>query len=249
MRKVCIINQKGGVGKTTTTISLAAGLAQKKKKVLILDLDPQGNINTSFCMPAEKHMYHLLVEDADPRECIVRITDFLHIIPSDSSISKAEMIMIGQPSRETILRRAMAEVQDYDYIIVDCPPSINLLNQNALLYCNEAFIPVSTEYLSLDALRKMEATIDEINHLFNHNIHISMIIPTMYDKRIRSSIEVLRDIKKGYNGVVSPPIRVNSKLKEAPGESKTIYEYAKRSRGAEDYLKLTDRVIEREYFN
>lgn len=243
MRKICIINQKGGVGKTTTTVNLAAGLAAKNKKVLILDLDPQGNVNTNLCLPYEKSMYNLLVDDADPRECITHVNEFLHIIPSTNALSEAEMILTGRASREMVLRRAMQHVTEYDYIIVDCPPSISLLNQNALLFAKEAFIPVATEYLALDALRKMQATITDINELFDHNLRISLVIPTMYDKRIKSSIQTLAEIRKGYNGQVALPIRVNSKLKESPSAGQTIYDHAKSSNGAKDYMKLTEAVI------
>jgi chromosome partitioning protein len=248
MRKVCIINQKGGVGKTTTTINLAAGLASRNKKVLIVDLDPQGNINTNFMQPTVQNLYHVLVENVDPRSVIIPMTDFLHILPSDSSLSKAELILAGTASRETVLRRAMQHITEYDYVLVDCPPSINLLNQNALLYGHEAFIPVATEYLSLDALRKMEKTVNEINELFNHNMHISLIIPTMYDKRIKSSLRTLMELKKGFNSKVSLPIRVNSKLKEAPEKGMTIFDHARSSNGAKDYLALTEKVIANEYY-
>ena len=248
MRKICIINQKGGVGKTTTTVNLSAGLSQMKKKVLVIDLDPQGNINTNLCVHSEKNMYHLLVDGVDPRKCIVHVTEYLHVIPSDCSLHQAELILSGRPSRETILRRAMADIHDYDYILVDCPPSINLLNQNALLFAQEAFIPAATEYLSLDAVRKMESSIKELNELFNHNLRISMIIPTLYDRRIKSCIQILGDMKKGYSDLVTTPICINSKLKEAPGKGMTIFDHAKNSRGAKDYMRLTEKVVESEYY-
>ncbi|MFO7710350.1 MAG: AAA family ATPase [Candidatus Woesearchaeota archaeon] len=246
MRKVCVINQKGGVGKTTTVINLSAGLAQKNKKVLVLDLDPQGNVNTNLCLYAEKNMYHMLVEGADPRECMVHVNDFLHVIPSNSTLSQAELILSGKVGRETVLKRCLEGLYEYDYIIVDCPPSINLLNQNALLFANEAFIPVATEYLAFDALRKVEHTIEEINEVFGHNLRISLVIPTLYDRRIKSCIKILSELKKGYNGLVVTPISINSKLKESPGCGVNIYEHAKHSRGAKDYMRLTEKVIELE---
>jgi chromosome partitioning protein len=248
MRKICIINQKGGVGKTTTAINLAAGLAKKHKRVLVLDLDPQGNINTNLCVPAHKTMYNVLVDGEDPRNCIFPVADGLDVIPSNDSLSQAEMILAGRPSRETVLRRAMEGIYEYDYIIVDCPPSINLLNQNALLFANEAFVPVATEYLALDALKKMESTINDLNQLFNHNLRITQVIPTMYDKRIKSCIKTLSEMKKGYDYLVSVPIKINSKLKEAPGTGQNIYEFAAQSNGAKDYAKLTEQVIDCEYY-
>ena len=247
MRKICVINQKGGVGKTTTVLNLAIGLARKDKRVLVVDLDPQGNIGTCLCAASEKNIYHILVEDEDPQDCIVSVEDNLDIITSDSQLAKAELIMSGMPSRETVLKRKLEGMMGYDYILVDCAPSVNLLNQNALLYATEAFIPVSTDYLSVDALRKIEATIEELNSLFNHNLRISTVIPTMYDKRLKSNLSVLSDIKRGFSARVCKPITVNSKLKEAPKSGESIYDYAKSSRGAEDYNKLVEKVITNEY--
>lgn len=248
MRKICIVNQKGGVGKTTTTINIATGLADRKKRVLILDLDAQGNVGTSLCVHSETNMYHMLVEDAKPEDCIVNVNEYLDVIPSDKTLSHAELTLNGVASRETVLKRAMQDVNNYDYVIIDCPPTINLLNQNALVYSTEAFIPVATEYLALDALKKITATIDEMNKLFKLKLKITAIIPTMYDKRVKSCMETLVEIKKGFNGTVTHPIRVNSKLKDAPKKGQSIYEHAKYSRGAKDYRKLVDFVIAKEYY-
>ncbi|MBS3142535.1 ParA family protein [Candidatus Woesearchaeota archaeon] len=248
MRRIAVINQKGGVGKTTTTINIAAGLARKGKKVLILDLDPQANVSSCFLAHNDRSMYHFLIDEEPLQNCKVNLAEFLDMIPADQSLAKAELALAGVPSRETVLRRRMAEVTGYDYIIVDCPPSLGLLNQNALMFAREAFIPVATEYLSLDALRKMSATIDEINQLFQHKLKITAIIPTMYDRRIKSSIATLDEIKKGYDGVVMPPISTSSKLKEAPSKGMTIYDFARSSKGAKDYLAVVDKVIEAEFY-
>ncbi|MBI2548256.1 ParA family protein [Candidatus Woesearchaeota archaeon] len=248
MRKICIINQKGGVGKTTTTVNLAAGLANKGKRVLLLDLDPQGNVSTCLCARADKNIYHLLAEGENPKKCMVELTKDFHLITSDKTLAKAELILSGQPNRELALRKAMRTVQDYDYVFIDCPPSINLLNQNALLYADEAFIPVSTDYLGLDALKKMVATIDNFNELFEHTLKVTAIIPTLHDKRNKICVQTLNEIKKGYNGIVVEPIGINSKLKEAPSKGLTIFDYAKGSRGAKDYLKLVNTVIEKEFY-
>ena len=248
MRKICIINQKGGVAKTTTTINLATALAANEKRVLIIDLDPQGNVGTSLCVQNDKSMYDLLINDADPYDCIVSVSPNLDMIPSDSALAKAELIMSGQTSRETVLRRKLESVFNYDYIIIDCPPSLSLLNVNALLYANEAFVPVSTDFLALDALKKMSQTISEINELFDHDIKITQVIPTLYDKRSKACVETLKEIKRGYDELVSNPIRMNSKLREAPSHGKDIFEYAKRSPGALDYKKLAQMVMEAEEY-
>ena len=173
MRKICVINQKGGVAKTTTTINLATALAVNEKRVLIIDLDPQGNIGTCLCVQGEKTIYDLLINDADPYDCIVNVSENLDVITSDSSLAKAELIMAGMTSRETVVRRKLEPIFNYDYIIIDCPPSLSLLKINALLYANEPFVPVSTDLLALDALKKMSQTISEINELFDHDIKIT----------------------------------------------------------------------------
>lgn len=243
MRKIAIINQKGGVGKTTTTINLASGLAKKGFRVLILDLDGQGNISTALNLDAEKDMYSMLVEKQDPEKCMIEIRENISVIASNDTLEKAEVIMSGQPSRETILKRAMQDVRGFDYIFLDCPPSLSILNQNAILYAEEAFLPASTDYLGVDALRKMMKEIDTINGIFNHECDVTMIIPTMYDGRNKTCKEHLKVIREEFNGTpISDPIRINSKLKEQPKTGKTIFEYANSSRGAQDYKKLVEKV-------
>lgn len=242
MRKICVINQKGGVGKTTTVVNVASGLAEQNRKVLIIDLDPQGNISTCFTTRSEKDMYHLLVEGADYKECISSVNDYLDVITASETLEKASVILAGEPSRETVLKRALENVYEYDYVFIDCPPSLGILNQNALLYANEAFIPVSTDPLGVDALRKMELAIGKINDVFNHRLTITAIIPTMFDGRNKVCKDSLDIIKRGFNGVTTNVIRVNSKLKEAPGAGQSIFEYARSSNGRKDYQLLVDNV-------
>lgn len=248
MRKICIINQKGGVAKTTTTVNLASALATKEKRVLVIDLDPQGNISTCLCVHGDKTVYDLLINDVDPAECIVNVSENLDVITSDSSLAKAELIITGQTSRETFLRRKLEPIFNYDYVLIDCPPSLSLLNINALLYANEAFVPVSTDFLALDALKKITQLIGEINELFDHDIKITQVIPTLYDRRNKSCVQTLKDIRRGYEELVTNPIRMNSKLREAPSAGKDIFDYARRSPGAEDYKKLAQVVLEAEEY-
>jgi len=248
MRKICIINQKGGVAKTTTTISLATCLAVKGKRVLVIDLDPQGNVGTSLCIKLEKTVYDLLVNEEEVSECIINVSENFDAIISDSSLAKAELILAGQTSRETVLRRKLEPVFNYDYIFIDCPPSLSLLNINALIFSQEAFVPVATDFLALEALKKMTNIIDEINELFDHDLRITNVIPTMFDKRSKASKQTLEQIRIGYEDLVTEPIRVNTKLKEAPSVGKDIFDFAKSSRGAKDYLKLTQSVMANEYY-
>jgi len=248
MRKICIVNQKGGVGKTTTAVNLATGLARRKKRVLVLDLDSQGNISTCLGSKSDKTMYDLLVGGVPPLQCVKEVEEGLFIISSDDRLSEAEGIMMGKPNRERILSNVMEKLEedDFDFIILDCPPSLSLLNQNALLFSDEAIIPSATETLSFLGLKKMVEVIDEYNNMFDHDLMIGGILPTMYDRRNRICIEILGKMEGAFNGMTLDPIRVNSKLIEAPGHSKTIFDYAKSSRGAKDYQNLVDFVMKNE---
>jgi len=248
MRKIAIINQKGGVAKTTTAINLAFGLAKRKRKVLLIDIDPQGDIANYLNLKYKNTLYNILILDEKPEKVIIRLSDYLHVIPSDNKLTEAELIMAGMPARETVLKRKLLDIedQDYDYVILDTPPSLSLLSQNALLYATEAFVPVSTDYLSLEALIRTERAIKHISHLFKHNLEISFIIPTMYDRRLKICKDSLREMQRAYRHKVTLPIRINTKIKEAPKKSKSIFDYNNRSRGARDYNQLVESVIAKE---
>lgn len=243
MRRICIINQKGGVGKTTTAVNLGVGLAREGRRVLIVDLDPQGNISTCLKAESKKDLYDLLVENADIGECTSHVMDNLDIIKSKETLTKAELILVGEQSRETTLRRKLGHIRNYDYILLDCPPSLGLLNQNAMLFAGEAIIPTSTDILGVDGLNKMIMALQQINEVFDHNIIISKVVPTMHDARNRVCIESLKKIQSEYYQIVADPIRINAKLKEAPAEQQSIFDYDPGSRGATDYKNLVKIVI------
>lgn len=246
MRKICIINQKGGVGKTTTTVNVAAGLSREGKRVLIIDLDAQGQIGTCLNSAKSKTLFDLLIENSEISDCIVHLGKNLDAIKSNETLAKAELILVGESARETVLRRKLAKLGGYDYVLLDCPPSLSLLNQNALLYADEAIVPSSTDVLGFDGLSKMMKTIEQINDVFDHNITVTKIVPTLHDVRNKICGKILSEMQNQFYEIVSEPIRVNSKLKEAPAAQKSIFSYDNASRGAEDYRKLVKAIIQDE---
>lgn len=249
MRKICIINQKGGVAKTTTTISIGAGLARKGKKTLIIDLDPQGNIATSITESNEKGIYDFLINDLNLEYCISHMGTNMDILTSKENLHKAEAIILKKENPSHFLKDKLSEITGYDYILIDCPPSLGLLNQSVLLYSQEAIIPVSTDYLGYDALKKIIVAIEDINNYYEHNIKISKIIPTIYDKRNKMSKNILDKLNSEYFEIITHPIRICSKTREAPMHKKSIFSYAPKSRGAKDYLELVNLILQDEFLN
>ncbi|HLD01197.1 MAG TPA: ParA family protein [Candidatus Nanoarchaeia archaeon] len=243
MRTICVMNHKGGVGKTTTAVNLAAGLSRQDKKVLLIDLDPQSNVGLSLKIDAENTLYDALTGEVSLKQCIVSLAKNFDVITSKESLTKAEYYLSNQPNSKMLLKNLLASVEGYDFVIVDCPPSLGVLNQNVLAFCKEVFVPSSTDFLGFDALQKMLVVVDKINEGYNHDLKITKIIPTMFDKRTKICQETLRKMKELFPGKVSNPIHYNSKLKEAPKYGKSIFKYAKSSSGAKDYQSLVEEVI------
>ncbi|MGE0793086.1 MAG: ParA family protein [Candidatus Woesearchaeota archaeon] len=243
MRKICVINQKGGVGKTTTAVSLAAGLARKDFKVLLVDMDPQGSVAHSLTSSKEKNLYHFLMGECSMIDCLTNLGTNLDLIHSTESLTKAEVLLANKKDGQKVLAQKLGDIGDYDYIIVDCAPSLGLLNQNAMLFADEAIIPVATNYLAYVGLKYMVDAIEEINKHFKHKLNITHVVPTMHDKRNKSNREILKKLIEKYDGKVTNPIRINSKLAEAPASGKSIFSYDKNSRGAEDYANLVKTII------
>ena len=243
LRKICIINQKGGVGKTTTAVNLCAGLSRNDRRVLLIDLDAQANISSCLAADSQKNVYNILAENADVDECLAPLGKNFDVIKSDERLLEAENLIRDKPRKEFFLREKLSGVNGYDYVVVDCPPAMGLLSTNALLFCSEAIIPASTDVLGFDAIAKIINFIQKTNEEFSHDLRVSKIVPTMHDQRNRICVQILKQMQNEYYELITDPIRVNSKLKEAPQEKKSIFAYDSTSRGAQDYEKLVRHVM------
>lgn len=243
MRTICVINQKGGVGKTTSAVNVAAGLSRNDRKVLLIDLDPQGNIAHSLTTTKQYTLYDFLTNSCSHIDAINHLGENLDVIHSNDSLTKIDVFLAKQTNPHNYLKDKFSEVSGYDYIIFDCAPSLGLLNQGALLYAKEAMIPVSTQYLSLTGLTSMVEAIKELNEHFDHNLQIQYIVPTLHDARNKTNKNMLAKLEEDYKDILTNPIRINAKLSEAPASGRSIFGYDKNSRGAQDYKALVDKVI------
>lgn len=243
MRKIAIVGFKGGIGKTTTCVSLGAGLALRGHQVLLVDTDTQANLSVALGIEGQKKsLTDVLCHRASPAECIVPARKNLFLLPSNLSLFKAQQRMILEMAYEQIFVDLFQDLDSYDYQLFDCAPSASLLTINAVAYVNEVFIPVSMEMLALSGLRQFLTYLHMIHRILDKGPTVRLIIPTFYDPRRRVSEEVMQVLAKDFGSRVTHPIRIDTKLSEAPGMGKTIYEYARRSRGAADYAKLVERV-------
>lgn len=247
-RRVAILNQKGGTGKTTTAVNLAAGLAEREHATLLIDTDAQGNVGVSLGVAGERSLYHVLVEGAHPSEVAVPVRGKLDVVTSDATLAAAEIWLArhNTSERSRVLSKrltAMALSRRYDYVIVDCGPSLNLLNQNALSYVDEVIIPVTCDYLALVGVKQVLRTIKDVERHLGHTVRVSAVLPTFYDGRTRLAREVLETLQGHFKARCLEPIRLNTRLAEAPSHKKTIFEYAPTSHGAADYNRVCDWVL------
>lgn len=250
-RVIAILNQKGGVGKTTSSVNLSAALANKGKKVLAMDLDPQANMTTHFGInphQIDRSVYHVLSGSRTLDEVTLRKTDRLNIVPANIDLSGAEIELVSSVGRETLLKDALAASgQKYDYVIIDCPPSLGLLTLNSLVAAKELFIPLQTEFFALQGMAKLLETVEVVKKRINRELEISGIIPCLYKSSRNLDREVLSKIQEYFGAkVFDTSIRENVALAEAPSHGKTIFEYAPDSNGAKDYASLAQEVISRE---
>ncbi len=243
IRRIAVLNQKGGTGKTTTSVNVAAGLAEAGHRVLLIDLDAQGNVAVSLGLNAPRTIYDVIAEGAHPADCIVNVNERLDALISNTSLANAELRLAAARDRYKVLAQRMQSITNYDFIIMDCGPSLSLLNQNALTYADDILIPVSCDYLSLVGVKQILRTLKKVNELLLHPVNILGVVPTFFDMRTRISVEAVSTLKAYFKDRVLPPIRVNTRLKEAPSHKKTIFEFAPDSRGSADYRKLVERIL------
>jgi chromosome partitioning protein len=252
-KAIAIFNQKGGVGKTTTNINLAACLAMKGKKVLVMDIDPQGNTTSGLGISKgslESTMYEMLISDTlDPHEAIIPTgVSGLHIIPASVQLAGAEIELVQLESREHRLKNALAKIVDeYDYVFIDCPPSLGLLTINSLTAVDSVLVPIQCEFYALEGVSQLMSTIDLVKQSLNPELEIEGVILSMFDGRTNLSIQVVEEVKKYFKDkVYTTVIPRNVRLAEAPSYGMPIMEYDPKSKGAEAYMEFADEFIETE---
>lgn len=248
-KSIAIFNQKGGVGKTTTNVNLSACLAERGKKVLVVDIDPQGNTTSGLGIDKNNlsyTMYDLLIGNAEIRQCIMETNrKNLSIIPSSVQLAGAEIELTDMENREMRLKEGIAELlEDYDYILIDCPPSLGLLTINALTAVHSVLIPIQCEYYALEGVSQLMNTIELVQRSLNPSLEIQGVVLSMFDGRTNLSIQVVDEVKKYFKGkVYTTLIPRNVRLAEAPSYGLSIIEYDPKSKGAEAYCELADEFL------
>ena len=252
---IAIANQKGGVGKTTTAINLSACMAEKGKKVLIIDLDPQGNTTSGFGIDKSKienTVYELMLDECSIKEAIKKTeidgVDNLYIIPSNVNLAGAEIELLGINEKEYILKNAVDYISDdYDYVFIDCPPSLNMLTVNAMTTADSVLVPIQCEYYALEGISQLMHTIDLVKQRLNKKLTINGVVFTMYDGRTNLSNDVVATVKENLNTrIYKTIIPRNVRLAEAPSHGLPINIYDPKSAGAESYRSLAQEIIENE---
>ena len=250
-RIIAVANQKGGVGKTTTSINLSACLAEAGQKVLVVDVDPQGNTTSGLGVDknnVENTIYEMMLGECTVEESILKdVLENLDVMPSNVNLAGAEIDLIGVDEREYILQKAMEKVRDnYDFIIVDCPPSLSMLTVNAMTASDTVLVPIQCEYYALEGLSQLIHTINLVKQRLNPDLEMEGVVFTMYDARTNLSLQVVENVKENLKQTIYKTIIPrNIRLAEAPSHGIPINLYDPKSAGAESYRLLADEVIHR----
>ena len=243
-RKIAVFNHKGGTGKTTTSVSVAAGLAARGLRVLLVDTDAQGNVGVSLDVKASSTLYHVLVMGMPAQQAAVNVRPNLDVLVSNETLAAAELYLAGRQNRDRILATRLASASDaYDVIVLDCSPSLSLMNQNALVFADGILVPVACDFLSLVGVRQVIKTVKNVNQLLHHPVQIFGVLPTFYDARARICRDAVDTLREHFGERCLDPVRQTTKVKEAPAQGSTIFEYAPESNASDDYRKVVDRII------
>lgn len=247
---ICFGNHKGGVGKTCSTCNVGAGLARAGRRVLLIDLDPQANLSLSLGVtdPDTRNIYNVLTGELPMEQAVHGIVENLDLVPATLDLAGAEVELVSEAGREMILREAVGPMMEkYDYIIIDCAPSLGLLTTNALTCASEVYIPLQAQYLSLQGITKLTGIVDKIKNRLNKNLKIGGVFITLYDRRKVLNRDIADAIREHFGEkVFKTQIRDNVALAEAPSKQQDIFRYSVKSYGAEDYAALCCEILDQE---
>ena len=242
MRRIAVVNHKGGTGKTTTAVHLAAGLATAGRSVLLADLDPQGNVGAWFGLDADEcSMAEMAQGRLTAAEALIEVRENLDVIASDWRLAEAEELLVTSREREKWLSNRLKGLKGYEFAIVDCAPSMSILTTSGLAFAEEVVIPISMEYLALIGVKQLVENILRMTSKNGKAVRITAVVPTFYQNNLRKSREILLALERHFGRALADPIRVNVRLSEAPSHGQTVFEYSPHSRGAQDYRRLVRR--------
>ncbi len=244
-RVVAVFNHKGRTGKTTTAVTVAAGLAARGSRVLLVDTDSQGNVAASLALRHERSLYHVLVMGLGLADAVVEARPGLDVLPANETLAAAELYLAGRRQRDRVLSERLSAARDaYDFVIVDCSPSLSLMNQNALAFADAVLCPVACDYLSLIGVRQVLRTLRQVGSQLGHRVELWGVLPTQFDARARICHEALATLREHFGERCLSPVRLAIKVKEAPAEGKTLFEYAPGSSAACDYDLVVDKLLD-----
>ena len=244
--KIVISNSKGGVGKTTTAVSLGAGLAMRGERVLLVDLDTQGHVGRALGLTPKHSLYEVLDRNLPATQAITPARRNLDLLAGGRLLARSKKTIASLPyGAEHVLSEKLSELSGYDYVILDTAPSWDVLNVNALFYARKVLLPISMEALAIYGMADFMEAIQGVQK-YNPNLQLQYVLPTFFDMRVRKSSEILQQLVEHFQRMVLPPIRYNVSLSECPAHGQTIFEYAPRSRGSKDYARLVERIANAE---